>query len=87
MNDSPILIDVRGFFEPARANKNGYYYRELVNSMYKSCFAVPPVILSPELVEKRGISPPLRPALSEVEGVNCAWQSPGLLRLTSSASQ
>ncbi|MBA7480176.1 UDP-N-acetyl-D-glucosamine 6-dehydrogenase [subsurface metagenome] len=29
MNDKPILIDVRGLFEPAKAEENGFYYRTL----------------------------------------------------------
>jgi len=29
MNGGPILIDVRGFFEPARAEQDGFYYRSL----------------------------------------------------------
>ena len=29
MNDKPILIDVRGLFEPAKAEENGFYYQTL----------------------------------------------------------
>jgi hypothetical protein len=29
MNDCPILIDVRRFFEPARVEQDGFYYRSL----------------------------------------------------------
>lgn len=29
MNASPILIDVRGLFEPAKAEHRGFYYRSL----------------------------------------------------------
>lgn len=29
MNDNPILIDVRGFFDKAEARRKGVYYKEL----------------------------------------------------------
>jgi len=29
MNDAPVLIDVRGTFNEEKANRKGFYYREL----------------------------------------------------------
>ena len=29
MNKDPILIDVRGFFGPVKAEENGFYYQSL----------------------------------------------------------